>query len=317
MRDANPRPKKRTNVRISTVERAAIGAISSLVPDLAAGYAERLFFSPVRYARPAWEAEILGRARWLSFPFRGGELPAWSWGEGPCVVLAHGWAGRGSQLGKLVDPLVASGHRVVAFDGPGHGDAGGASASIADIADAIKALVGTLGGAHAIVGHSMGGFAARMAARDVAVDRLVLVASPWEAAAYPRSFPRRIGLGDAAAERFVRRIEARLGAPIDTLSGDRFLFGPEVELLVVHDEDDREVPFTDAARLAAAWDGARLFSTQVLGHRRVLRDPAVTHAVAAFVAEGALGVMPRATGLASLEEELFHRHLRYPGSAAA
>lgn len=317
MGDSTSRPKKRTTVRLNPMERAAIGAISSLVPDLAAGYAERLFFSPTRYTRPAWEAEILGRGRWLRFPFRGGELPAWSWGEGPTVVLAHGWAGRGSQLGKLVDPLVATGHRVVTFDGPGHGDAAGGSASIADIAEAIEALLETLGGARAIVGHSMGGFAARMAARNAPVERLVLVASPWEAAAYPRAFPRRLGLGEAAAARFVRRIEARLGGPIDALSGDRFVFGPAMELLVVHDEDDREVPFTDAVRLAAAWEGARLFSTQGLGHRRVLRDPLVTQAVAAFVSEGARAAMPLATGLSALEEELFHRHLRYPGAAAA
>ncbi|UQA60764.1 alpha/beta fold hydrolase [Polyangium aurulentum] len=317
MSHASAQPRKRTNVRLGTVERAAIGALSSIVPDLAAGYAERLFFSPVRYARPAWEAEILGRAQRQSFPFRGGELPAWSWGEGPVVVLAHGWAGRGSQLGKLVDPLVAAGHRVVAFDGPGHGDAGGASSSIADIADAIGALLETLGGARAIVGHSMGGFAARMAIRNAPVERLVLVASPWEAAAYPRTFPRRIGLGDAATERFVCRVEARLGAPIDTLNGDRHLLGPEVDLLVVHDEDDREVPFADAARLVSAWEGARLFTTHGLGHRRVLRDPLVTRTIAAFVADGPRAVLPRATGLLALEEELFHRHLRYPGSAAA
>jgi hypothetical protein len=40
-------------------------------------------------------------------------LPVYSWGSGPTILLAHGWSGRGSQLGAFVEPLVEQGFRLV------------------------------------------------------------------------------------------------------------------------------------------------------------------------------------------------------------
>jgi hypothetical protein len=54
--------------------------------------------------------------------------------------------------------------------------------------------------------------------------------------------------------------------------------------LVVHDHGDREVGFRDGHETARAWPGARLLATEGLGHRRLLRDPAVVEEVVAFVA---------------------------------
>ena len=55
---------------------------------------------------------------------------------------------------------------------------------------------------------------------------------------------------------------------------------------MIHDQDDREVPLPHGERLAAAWPGARLVTTTGLGHRRILRDPAVLDAVVAELAAG-------------------------------
>jgi hypothetical protein len=61
--------------------------------------------------------------------------------------------------------------------------------------------------------------------------------------------------------------------------------GSPPPLLVVHDREDREVPWQDGAGIAAGWPGARLLTTSGLGHRRILRAPAVVAAVAGFLAE--------------------------------
>jgi len=64
---------------------------------------------------------------------------------------------------------------------------------------------------------------------------------------------------------------ARLGGQID---------GP---VLLIHDTSDKEIPFAEALRLQQAMPTAILYQTQGLGHRRVLRDPAVIDTVKAFV----------------------------------
>lgn len=54
-------------------------------------------------------------------------------------------------------------------------------------------------------------------------------------------------------------------------------------LLVIHDRDDRDTFWSEGAALASAWPGARLMTTEGLGHRRVLRDARVIEEVTAFV----------------------------------
>jgi pimeloyl-ACP methyl ester carboxylesterase len=56
-------------------------------------------------------------------------------------------------------------------------------------------------------------------------------------------------------------------------------------LLLVHDRLDAETGWADSAAIARSWPGARLVSTTGLGHRRILRDPAVVAEATAFVAE--------------------------------
>jgi pimeloyl-ACP methyl ester carboxylesterase len=54
-------------------------------------------------------------------------------------------------------------------------------------------------------------------------------------------------------------------------------------LLVIHDRDDQDTLWSEGAALADAWPGARMMSTEGLGHRRILREPSVIEAAAEFV----------------------------------
>ncbi|MFL5391843.1 MAG: alpha/beta fold hydrolase, partial [Myxococcales bacterium] len=62
--------------------------------------------------------------------------------------------------------------------------------------------------------------------------------------------------------------------------------GQRAALLVLHDLDDREVPFAQGEALASAWPGARLRSLRNLGHRRMLREPFVLDEIVDFLREG-------------------------------
>jgi pimeloyl-ACP methyl ester carboxylesterase len=54
-------------------------------------------------------------------------------------------------------------------------------------------------------------------------------------------------------------------------------------LLLIHDRQDAETGWADSDAIARAWPGARLVTTTGLGHRRILRDPAVIAEVAGFL----------------------------------
>ncbi len=59
------------------------------------------------------------------------------------------------------------------------------------------------------------------------------------------------------------------------------------DTLVLHDEQDREVPHAEGAAVALAWPNARLVSTTGLGHQRILADPGVVAAAVAHLTSAA------------------------------
>jgi pimeloyl-ACP methyl ester carboxylesterase len=303
--------------------RAGLAVSARLSPALAAGWAERLFFTPPRPQKS--RTSLPPGAERLEIGGAAGRIAVWSWGSGPAVYLVHGWGGRAEQLGAFVAPLVARGFRVVALDGPGHGASEGRRSSGPEIGRALAAVAGHVGPARGVVAHSLGAAAVAFAMREgLAVDRLAFVGPPADPLVWVDRFARRLGLGAAVLSEMKRRSEARIKArwedlPLVPLRG---LSAPP-PLLVVHDRDDREVSWNDGASVAAAWPGARLMETVGLGHRRVLRDQGVVAAVSAFLAgdedkcahERPLG--PPVCESCALEAELFAPALRRSPAAAA
>jgi pimeloyl-ACP methyl ester carboxylesterase len=88
-------------------------------------------------------------------------------GEGPLIVLSHGIGDRRQAFRFLAPELARAGFRVAAADMRGHGESStGAWKSISrtDVAGDLVALIRHLGGPAVIVGHSLSGGAATIAA---------------------------------------------------------------------------------------------------------------------------------------------------------
>jgi pimeloyl-ACP methyl ester carboxylesterase len=88
-------------------------------------------------------------------------------GEGPLVVLSHGIGDHRQAFRFLTPELVRAGFRVAAADMRGHGESSEGdwkSISRTDVAGDLVALIRYLGGPAVIVGHSLSGGAATIAA---------------------------------------------------------------------------------------------------------------------------------------------------------
>jgi len=96
----------------------------------------------------------------------GGRIAYEVTGSGPLVVLSHG-IGVGRQDYRFLAPMLAqAGYRVASADLRGHGESslGWASITRTDVAGDLAALAGHLGGPAVLVGHSISGGAATIAA---------------------------------------------------------------------------------------------------------------------------------------------------------
>ena len=96
----------------------------------------------------------------------GGRIAYEVTGAGPLVVLSHGIGDRRQAYRFLAPMLAQAGYRVATADLRGHGESsmGWASITRSDVAGDLLALTGHLGGPAVIVGHSISGGAATIAA---------------------------------------------------------------------------------------------------------------------------------------------------------
>lgn len=292
-------PKNSTTVRSQNAiwfTRAALQAAYLVSDDLGSSLAERLFTSPRRFPRPARERAILASGRrftvevalrsprWAGTTGASTEVVAWRWGLGPTVLLVHGWEGRGAQLGALVEPLVAAGMSVVAFDAPGHGDSPGSRLYLTDLADTILDVADAVGPIHAIIAHSFGAAASLLAYERGGLDasRNVMIAPNVVIEDSLAQFGNVLGLDEADRLGLELGLAEHSGVLVEDLHLERLVGDRDAGLTVIHDRDDREVPCTQGERLADLWPNAHLHITGGLGHNRILRDPQViTEAVEA------------------------------------
>lgn len=316
---ATARPNKSTIVRSENrtlrATRAGLRVLSPHAPSLAARWAERLFLTARRFERPSWEARALASARPGRVRHGGdGWLPTWTWTPEeraadqalPTVLLVHGWEGRGSQLAAFVPELLERGFRVVAFDAPGHGDSPLPRASLVEHARAILTIAGAVGPLHAVIGHSVGGAATLLATRfGLSVERLALVAPPSTPAHFASAFAKILGLERVVLDAMIARLEARYDLRFDELDVTTDAARLEAPLLVVHDREDAVVTFDNGERLATSAPRGELVEVAGVGHRAILRAPAVVERVVRFVG----GAAPAFAE--TLDGELFLRDMRW------
>ncbi len=285
-------PDKSTIVRVRNgALRTFFRSADLLAPRVAGRRARDLWFT----VPPAMEATPLpAGAEPFTVTAQGARVRGHVFGDGPTVYLVHGWGGRASQLAAFVEPLVATGHRVVLFDAPAHGDsdpgpAGPRRTHGVEFARALDAVFARFGPAEAVVAHSLGAVATYLSLRFgwLGTARLVLLAPMVEAESLFDQFQAALGFGRRTRRAFDREVDAFVGIPVAEFDAvHQASHVDPVPTLVVHDRGDRQTPYADAERLADALPDARLVTTDGLGHRRILRDPAVIARVVEFVGTG-------------------------------
>lgn len=274
--------QKSTNGRANAVQKLMSG-LSTVAPGLAAMAAEQLFVTVVRNKRPRREDVWAEGATRASVPSPHGDLAAWVWGDGlKTVLLVHGWAGRGLQLGAFVEPLVDAGYRVVAYDGPAHGESSGRRTNIFKLTEGFMAVADAVGPLSGVIAHSLGTTTVLLAASRYGVDqgRFVAVSPMANTRTMTVHYGRMTGFTSSVVEEMRKRIERSIGFCWDEIEPLTLAPSFETETLIIHDRDDLELPASEGEALAFSIPVADLLLTEGLGHRRILRDRAVVAAAA-------------------------------------
>lgn len=267
--------------------KAVFSMLSRISPTAAAQLGLRLFLTPQRHKTPNWEFDLRSQARVGHLMVNDKDISTYSWGEGPTVLLSHSWGGRGTQLGAFVKPFIDAGYRVVAFDGPAHGHSSGKQTDMIEFAQVIKAVADNNIPVHAVIGHSFGAANTLLAIRDfgLAPNKVVLIGCFAHGIWVIDTFGKLLRIPNRIVIQMRHLLELRHGNRLDwnSLSLVEMARNAVVPILLVHDTDDKEVPYPHALAIQAGAPNVRLKTTAGNGHRRILRDAATIMDIVTFV----------------------------------
>ena len=260
--------------------------LEALAPSLADRWFVKLFFTPMGGPLPPAEQQKQQEAASFELDVAGKTVRGYAWGNGPVVLLVHGWAGRSTQFLHFIDPLVQAGHTVLAFDAPAHGLSAGKMTNLLEFKDAILTIERLRGPITAVVAHSLGGAASLLAIQHgLHPQKVVLISLPSIGDDILREYAQRFNASTRATGYLNQWIKTNLGKPFEAFSalhtGQHL--SKKTEVLLIHDEHDREVPIRHAERFGQTYPQATLIRTKGLGHIRILKDEAVIQKTLAFI----------------------------------
>lgn len=283
----------RSSLHLATV-RLGFRVFGMLKPATTLRAAGKLFSTPFGSSRARALAAPVGDARIGEITVDGKRIATYTWGDPqrqPYVLFAHGWSSHGTRFLPWVPRLRAEGYAVVAFDQPAHGRSSGQHTNLPVFAETLLAVGKRFGPAALLVAHSLGGAAASVAlAHGLQADRVVLIAPAADPEAATERFARMIALPQRLWRALICSFERRVGVAFDDLQAHRNAPCIARPALIVHDVEDREVPWSEGERYARYWAGSRLLSTRGLGHNRIAGDAGVIAAALRFAHGETVGV---------------------------
>lgn len=273
--------------------RRLIRLTSFLSPAWAARIADSRFFSPLPVPLLKREQSIMDHAAIrhdLCCNHRR-RIALYSWGQGPLILLIHGWGARASRLSHLVQPLTAAGFSVLAFDAPAHGLSDGTETSLAEMQALLRELEQVHGPLHGVIAHSFGALACVYGlAHGLRVNRAVLISMPSRFAWLIEQYAARLHMSPEVTAAVKKRVQRRFAEFGDSFEAVAQHFSPvnyvqriQARVLMLHDVDDKQVPFAESAQLAAVWPQVDFVASQGLGHQRILHDGALIRRIVEFL----------------------------------
>ena len=283
--------------RVIPLSHQLFGLILNLVSHLrnewAADILSNLWFTVFKSKPKPWITEFWQQAESrVEVQLKYKSIPVYLWGQGPLVVMMHGWSGSGVQFRRLIPGLVAAGYQVAAFDAPAHGSNPGKHTHLLEFSDSIIAIQQQIGPVDTVMAHSLGGMAALVAAqRGLSVRQMVLFGPHLDVQKMYQTYSDLLNLNPKLSSRFRHKIGQKM-ADILGVEDVWAVFTPanllaqaDYQGLLIYDQEDEEIPLEQFKTVEQHWQGCQILETEGLGHHRILKDEKVVESVLTFMGE--------------------------------
>ena len=221
------------------------------------------------------------------------KLVAYQWGTGDkAILLVHGWESHLGHTLSLVRPLVDAGYKVIALDGPGHGQSPQFFTNMIDYGNAVKGALEQHGPFYAVVAKSFGGAATSlMLSREpyIQPDKLVLLSPMKHLLQHIGIFEAILGYPASMHTHIVNRIQRSIPLPIEDCDVREAVATFQMPGLIIHDLDDQVIEAEGSLEIAKKYPQSILKNTLGLGHKGLIHDQQVQQWIVDFINQDEYG----------------------------
>jgi pimeloyl-ACP methyl ester carboxylesterase len=261
--------------------------LSFISTKLTVQFAARLFTSLIKHPIPKREVEMdrLTRQEVLLIPSIQKRINVYHSGASlKKILLVHGWSGRGTQLVKFAEAFEKLGFQIVSFDAPAHGKSQGNKTLMPEFIASILEIEKQFGPFEAAIGHSLGGMSLLNAVKQgLQIKRLTIIGSGDIVKDIIDDFIKKLQLNSKIGDLLRIHFEKKSNQTMDSYSSFHAAAEISIPVLIIHDENDEEVPVSCAHHIHQHLKNGDLMITQNLGHRKILGDAAVIQKTIQFI----------------------------------
>jgi alpha-beta hydrolase superfamily lysophospholipase len=274
--------------------RTVFRLLSALSPRLAAKLALRLFMTPASRRIDPQEVQFLATAKAVSLRAGGNHIQVYEWpGNGPAVLIVHGWISYAARMADVINTLRARGLRVVAFDAPAHGRSAGRRSDLYDFCEAIEAVSAACGPIGGVLAHSFGALTTvswLAETRPAALQAVVLVGLPRDVGYIFESFALALALRADVVAHARELFRRRYGHYPEYYASPALAGQLRVPVLLIHGGADEFAPADHSVEFSEQLSEGQLLVLADLRHNAPLHDASALQAMADFLASRLLAV---------------------------
>lgn len=273
--------------KISWSLKVVLHTLQLFSKSLLVSFCAKLFSSPLRHPLQKRELEMNQQSaqQFIKISSLKKEVCVYRFGtSNKKILLVHGWSGRGTQLVKIAEALIKEGFCTISFDAPAHGKSPGKTTLMPEFIAAILEIDKQFGPFEGAVGHSLGGMSLLNAVKKgLGLNYLVTIGSGDIIDDIIADFLQKVQVNQNLKTPLKEHFERQTNETMDSFSAYIAAQSVTIPVLVIHDNNDVDVPVSAAINIHRNLRNGKLFLTNGLGHRKILGDSIVIKTILNFI----------------------------------
>ena len=212
---------------------------------------------------------FLGSSAMRKLQYKNLDIQTYEWhGDKETILLIHGWESNANRWHGIIQYLKSLNYRIVALDAPGQGLSDGKELNAVLYSNFVNEVSEYFKPDY-LVGHSLGGmtmFYYMATYQPKHVKKMVSLGAPNRFLRITDNYKKLISLSNKSYRNFLEEFEKRFQINTSQFNSADFIQKLNVPIGLIHDKEDKIVPYTDALEIIESNKHIPIYTTENLGH---------------------------------------------------